>query len=183
MGRACGQLPSRTVGPAGTCPWAQGGLVGVWGRASHQGVSSSWRISVPLGPVQALLSFLTQCLPCSAFSPYLPLLCPLTQPRVPGPCRATHLCPRPCSGPRSARRCGGRGLCASGGAAGSPRAAPSPGSSHPGAAPWGPARRPSASWGWCLRWSGVGGNRPVGRGQWPGHSSPGLPHPPPVTGL
>lgn len=88
-----------------------------------------------------------------------PLLCPLIQPPVPGPCRATHLCPRPCSGPRSARRRGGCGLCAAGGAAGSLRGAPSPGSSRPGAGPWGPARRPSASWGWCLRWSG--GDRPA----------------------
>ena len=180
MGRACGRLLRGTAGPAGTCPWAQGGLVGVCGGAGHQGVSSSWRISVPLGPVQALLSFLS-VYPALPSAPS-PLLCPLTQPLVPGPCRATHLCPHLCSGPRSARRCGGRGLCASGGAAGSPRAVPSPGSSRPGAGPWGPARRPSASWGWCLRWSGVGGNRPAGWGQWPGRSSPSLPHPPSVMG-
>lgn len=78
MGRACGRLLSRTAGPAGTCPWAQGGLVGVCGGAGHQGLSSSWRISVPLGPIQALLSFLTQCLPCSAFSPISPALSPYT---------------------------------------------------------------------------------------------------------
>lgn len=43
-----------------------------WGGAGHQVVSSSWCISVPLGPVQAFLSFLIQSSPAPPSPPRSP---------------------------------------------------------------------------------------------------------------
>lgn len=157
----------------GCLPLHQGGPGGFWGPiprlCAAAGLASSWvphpgLISCPQGPPGSAL-----------FSPH---------PSSPWALQATHLCLHLCSGPRTARRPGGHGPGAAGGAAGSPQVAPSPGSSRPGAGPWGPAQRLSASSGWCLRWSG--GEAQAGR---PGsaartkRSQSILPHHPSATGV
>lgn len=162
------------------------GVCWLWRGASSPGPRRAWWASGVWSPGSeqhlAQLGAPRSCPECPvphpglSFSPSMfALLCLIFPPALlsPGSRGVAHLCPRLCSGPGSAQRLGGHGPGAAGGAAGSLPAAPSPGSSRPGAGLWGPARRPSASWGWCLRWSG-GVDRPAGQGQRPAPSGPGL---------
>lgn len=110
---------------------------------------------------------LSLLLPFSLLFPDLLFLCGAS---VLGPV-AAYLCPHQCSGPESARTCGGPGPGPGpdpdpdpdpgpggvGGTADSPQVVPAPVSSHPVFGLWVPAQRLSASWGWYQRWSRGGG--------------------------